>query len=165
MKKRYRCNRKDFNMNLPGGKRILWAGYRYPPKGRPPCEDSKIINFIEAKPAFKTGLIWIDKEPEDILINPAAVPEDCEAAILQKAARRLVELGKSVNPKFLMPDEEEKPEEPPQLPSKTFISTAKRSELETVIKKFGWEFDSSLNVKGLKKAVRARVEELSTQEE
>ncbi len=156
-------------MNLPDGKKILWSGYRYPPKGHSPCTDDKIIDFIEAKPVFKSGHIWIDKAPEDIVINPQAVPDDCEAVILEKAARRLIELGVNVNPKLIMDAEEEVeepevveiPEEPPQLPIKSLISSYKRAELEDLIERFGWDMDvPNLNVTELKAAVRAKIEEL-----
>lgn len=158
MGKRYRSLRKEFKMTIAPGQTILWHGFRYPPKSGPSCTDKKIISAIESRQGFGQ-MFWEEVDPESILIDPQAVPDDCEAAILQKAARRLVTMGYNVNPKLL------KKEEEPQLPSKTFISTAKRSELEAMIKRFGWEIDSGLNAKDLKKAVRAKVEELSTQEE
>jgi len=69
-----------------------------------------------------------------------------------------------VNPKFLIEDEEEeveRPEEPPQLPSKTIISNSKKKELIEVVERFGWDIDLDLSAKDLKKAIREKIDELS----
>lgn len=161
MGKRYRSKRRAFNMHLPWGGVILWADYRYPPKSHRPCADARIINFIESKNGFGK-MFWEDKEPAEILIDPQAVPPDTELALLQKAAEKLTRMGMHVNPKLLKKPEED---EEPQLPSLTFVRSAKRSELEDVIKRFGWEVDADLNAKDLKAAVREIVEELTAEEE
>lgn len=152
-------------MNLPDGKRILWADFRYPPRKHPPCTDDRIIDFIEAKRGFGEGRkFWVDKEPAEILINPEAVPDDCEAQHLEKAAKQLVKMGVHVNPKLLLdPDaeEEERPEEPPQLPSKGAINSMKRKELDAVVERFSWEFDEGLNVNDLKVAIKEKIDVLS----
>ena len=150
-------------MNLSNGKRILWVGHRFPPRGDPPCTDPMIISEIEARKGFGAAF-WQEKSPDEILIYPAAVPKDCETDILEKAAKRLVELGVNVNPKFLIEDEEEeveRPEEPPQLPSKTIISNSKKKELIEVVERFGWDIDLDLSAKDLKKAIREKIDELS----
>ena len=158
MGKRYRSLRKEIKMNLPGGQQIHWYGFRYPQKGHPACTDKAICEAIEAKPGFGK-LFWEEKDPEAILINPEAVPPDCEAAHLQAAARKLTAMGINVNPKFLATGE--KAPEAPQLPAKTFIRNAKKKELQAVIDKFGWEIDKNQKVPDLRAAILAKIEESS----
>lgn len=154
MKRRYRSLRKEFFMQISVKKKIHWVGHRYPQPKDPPCEDPQIIEFIESRPGFGKK-IWIEEDPKEIFINPQAVPPDTELVHLQNAARKLVTMGLHVNPKLLKQEEDE---EPPQLPSKTFVSSAKRSELEEVIDRFGWEIDKNLNVKELKSAIREQID-------
>ena len=140
-------------MTVAPGKAILWDGHRYPPKGQPACTDKEIIAFIESRHGFGK-LFWEEQDPDTILGDPAKLPEDCEAAHIQRAAERLVEMGINVNPAILKdPDEA-------QLPSKTSVSSMKREELEALVKKLGWgeEIDISLKVKDLKKAIRDKIE-------
>jgi hypothetical protein len=162
MKRRYRSLRKSFKMHIGPGLVILWDGHRFPPKGQPACEDEKIIKAIEGRDAFG-HMFWRETDPDEIIINPAKVPQDCEAEHLEKAAKRLVELGYNPNPGFLLNQEEEEQEEPPQLPSKTSVSSMKKDELVAVIERFGWgeEIDPSQKVNDLKKAIREKVEESS----
>lgn len=158
MGKRYRSLRKEIKMNLPDGRKIHWYGFRYPQKGHPACTDKAIIAGIESKPGFGK-LFWAEQDPEEILINPEAVPPDCEAAHLQAAARKLAQMGINVNPKLLL--DGEKPPEAPQLPAKTSVRTGKKDELQAMIKKFGWDIDPDQKVKELKAAILAKIEELS----
>jgi len=172
MGKRYRALRKNFRMSIAAGKAILWHGYRYPPKGQPACTDKEIIQAIESKKGFGQQF-WEEQDPDEILINPQAVPPDCDAAHLERAAKEIVRLGMHVNPKFLKPEDEEEEaeelspeEEPPQIPTKTFVNSAKGAELVAMIKKLGWDdIDTSAKVKDMKAAVKAKIEELSPQEE
>lgn len=158
MGKRYRSLRKEIKMNLPGGQKIHWYGFRYPQKGQPACTDKEIIAGIEGKPHFGQ-LFWEEKDPNEILINPEAVPPDCEAAHLQAAARKLVSMGINVNPKLLATGEKEP--EAPQLPAKTSVRTGKKEELQDMIERFGWDIDPDQSVKELKAAILAKIEELS----
>jgi len=153
MGRRYRSLRKAFKMNVAPGKIILWDGHRFPPKGQPACTDKEINDFIESRPGFGK-LFWKEQNPDEILVDPAKLPKDCEAEHLQKAAERLADMGINVNPAILVdPDEE------PQLPSKTSVSSMKRKELEELVKKFEWDdIDITLNVKDLKKVIREKVE-------
>jgi len=155
--KRYRSMRRSFYMTVPRVGRIMWADFRYPPKGHPPCTDQRIIEHIESRRGFG-GRFWEEMSPDDVLIEPQAVPPDCEAAHLERAAKQLVSLGLNLNPKFLKKDEEPEEEveaaEPLQLPAKTTITTMRRGELEELIALHGWDVDLSMNVGDLKKAVR-----------
>lgn len=158
MGKRYRSLRKETKMNLAGGKAIHWHGFRYPPKDEPDCTDEEIIQAIENKPGFG-HLFWEEQDPDKILINPEAVPPDCEAAHLQAAAQKLARMGINVNPKLLATGEKEP--EAPQLPTKTSVRTGKKDELQAMIEKFGWDIDPTQTVPDLKKAILAKIEESS----
>jgi hypothetical protein len=158
MGKRYRSLRKEIRMNLPDGRVIHFYGFRFPQIGLPACEDKTIIEALEAKPGFGK-LFWEETDPESILINPQAVPPDCEAAHLQNAARFLAAKGINVNPKFLR-GVEAKPDAP-QLPAKTTVNTSKKDELQAMIDKHGWEIDKNQKVAELKEAILTKIEELS----
>jgi hypothetical protein len=158
MGKRYRSLRKELKMGLPDGRVIRFYGFRYPPKNEPACTDRAIIEAIESKPGFGT-VIREEVDPDEILINPQAVPDDCEAEHLKKAAVFLKNKGFNINPKLLA--DGEKPPEAPQLPAKTTVNTSKKAELQAMIDKFGWDIDKDQKVTELKEAILAEIEELS----
>jgi hypothetical protein len=141
---------------MPNGRRIEFYDYRYPSRGKPPCTDPEIIAFLDGKLGRK---ITVETDPDSILVDPQAVPPDCEKAHLEKALKNLIRQGYNVNPKFLKTDEDEP--ERPQLPARTFIRSAKKSELQEVIDKFGWDIDKDQKVPELKDAILATIEELS----
>lgn len=159
MKRRYRSLKKARRINLAPGLIIEFHNHFYPQVGKPPCEDPTIIRLIEAKPGFGR-VIWRADAPEDISISKDAVPEGTSEAAITGAARALTAMGMKVNPKLLEGEgEEAEPKSQMVPPTKTFISQAKKAELQETIKKYGWDdIDPEWTVNQIREAMRAKVD-------
>lgn len=152
--KRYRSLRREFFVYYRGGQKIPFTDFRFPSPGQPPCTDPEILAVLDKKVAEGRG-IREDINAEEIHINPKAVPEDCDTAHLQAAAKRMMELGIHVNPKLL--DNGKREPEPLQLPSRTTVRTSKKEELAALIDKFGWDIDKDQKVDDLREAIFAEM--------
>jgi hypothetical protein len=166
MKRRYRSLRREQIINIKPGLKIRFVGFRYPQPGEPPCENKTIINAIENKKGFGK-LIWEEKSPEDILIDPQKVPPDTELQHLQNAARQLHRMGLHVNPDLLLKDDdvEEEPvgaaEEKIQL-TKTIVNQSTKQELLELIEQYGWtDIDQEMPAKDIKAAIKAKIDGVS----
>jgi len=161
MAKRYRSLRRE--QRLLGGK-IMFVDHFFPEVNKPPCGDQKLCSFIETRPGFGTQF-WVHRaDAEDVMVEPDAVPDGMTVDDMEGTARALQRLGLNINPSLLKkepPPEEELTDEPLQLPSLTKVHKASKTELLSMVERFGWkDINTNTNAPALKHSVVEKVRSL-----
>jgi hypothetical protein len=154
------------------GGRIMFVEHYFPQLKEPPCDDPRLIKWLEENPGFGK-VFWLhhDSEVSAPEINPESIPEDSVATTsdLQAAAETMQRMGIHVNPALLAEAASEIGETPEEtegepvvntLPTLTFVARANKEALQGIVEKHQWnDINSEGTANYLRDMVRQKVKE------